>query len=146
MRKGQEDYSRYKNNAIIALSVLAIVVALIAILLNGLQYTEVYNATTPKYVSTSQPMTSTPYAFYMGGANVPLNLQIPNDLSTYVGKVYRVWAIDVGHQHTVSSGTATFDGFSKLATFGGAIGDGFVFEVISTNRIAIISATNVVFS
>lgn len=142
----KKDPDRYKNHSIIALSVFAVVISLIAVLLTGLQYSAVYYYVTPKYVSTSQPMTNYPYAFYIGGANVPLNLQIPNDLTTYVGKIFRVWAIDVGHMHTVTSGTATFDGSSKIATLGGAIGDGFVFEVISGNRIAIISATNVVFS
>ena len=139
-----ERYLRYKNNAIVALSVFAILISAVAVLLTGLQYTSVYYWTTVSYVQSSQPMTVSPFAFYIGGANIPLNLQIPNDLTNYVGKVYRVWAVDAGHAHTVTSGTATFDMVgSKVMTFGGAIGDGFMFEVISPNRIVIISATNV---
>jgi len=33
-----------------------------------------------------------------------------------------------------------------LATFGGAIGDGFMAEVISTTKIVVTSVNNVVFS
>lgn len=136
----------YRNNAIIALSVLSVIIAAVALLLAGLQYNQVYYWTDPQSISHSQAMPNSPYAFYVGGSSIALNLAIPTSLTGYIGKVYRVWSIDAGHAHTVTSGSATFDGGSHTATFGGAIGDGFVFEVISDTRIAIISVYNVVFS
>ncbi len=137
---------KYKGAAIIGLSVFALVCAGIALLLAGLQYGEVNSHVYPYYVKASMPMPPSPYAFYLGkdsGATIELTLS--SDLSSYVGKVYRVWSLS-DKPHRVISGSATFDGGNHIATFGGAIGDGMVFEVISGTRIAMISSTGVTLS
>ncbi len=132
-------------SAIIALSVFGLLIAGIALLLAGLQYTEVYNYSTPKYVLSSQVMANSPYVFYLGGSVIPVQLTIPSDLSSYIGKTYQIWST-TAQPHTVVSTFASFDGSATTATFGGSIGDGFVFSVIAPNRMVITSATNVVFS
>lgn len=145
-KKLLEKKTRY-TNAIIGLLVFATVaIAGIALLLAGLQYGEVNSHVYPYYVKTSIAMPPSPYAFYLGkdsGATIELTLS--SDLSSYVGKVYRVWSLS-DKPHRVISGSATFDGGNHIATFSGAIGDGMVFEVISDTRIAMISSTGVTLS
>lgn len=137
---------KYRGVAIIGLAVFALLCSGIALLLAGLQYGEVNNHVYPYYVKTSMAMPSSPYAIYLGkdsGATIELTLS--SDLSNYVGKVYRVWSLS-DKPHKIISGSATFDGGNHVATFGGSIGDGMVFEVISASRIVMISSTGVTLS
>ena len=76
-------------------------------------------------------------------------MTLPNDLGHLVGIRFRVWS-RTAQPHTIRIAAGglnpTFDGTNKLATFGGAIGDGFVFEVIDRNRIVVEPVRNVVFT
>ena len=74
---------------------------------------------------------------------------LENDLGSRIGRVYRVWSRSAQpHTVRITSGAlaTTWDGTSTLATFGGAIGDGFVFEVISKTQTVLLSVNNVVFT
>lgn len=102
------------------------------------------------YVASGALDGSGPLAHYLDGTAAPLAMTLENDLSARVGKVYRIWSRTAqAHTVRISSGAliSTWDSAgSTLATFGGAIGDGFVFEVISRNQCVLISVNNVVFS
>lgn len=89
---------------------------------------------------------TTPYVFYVDSSAVPAAMVLPNDLSPYIGNKYRIWSrTSQAHTVTISGLGSTFNGAATTATFGGAVGDGFEFEVISGNFIRVTSPVNVVF-
>lgn len=143
-----EKKTRYTNGIIGLLVFATVVLAGTALLLAGLQYGEVNNHTSPKYIYSDMNMPSSPYALYLGkDSTVTVDLTISaSDISNYIGKVYRVWSLS-NKPHTITCGMGiTFDGVNSKATFGTDIGDGIVFEVISITRIAVISVSGITFS
>ncbi len=134
------------RNILIAIAALALIVSVVAVVIAVLAYQKYL---TPVTLSVSQAVPSGVNAVYIDSAASPIGLTLANDMRPYVGKVYRVWSL-TAQAHTVSITTgqsvSTFTGGTRVATFGGAIGDGFVFEVISANHAVVISSTNVVFS
>lgn len=139
---------RYKNAIIGGVVFLAAVISGIALLLAGMQYSEVNNQITPLYIYSDRIMPSTPYVFYLGrnDSTAKVDLTISGDVSGYIGRVYRVWSLN-NKPHTITCGSGlTFDGGNGVATFTGAVGDGMVFEFISDKRIAMISSTGVTLS
>lgn len=142
-----EKTTRAAKNAIIALAVFSLVISAAAVIVGGLGYAEAYRYSGYLSIVTSRAFPTGPFVLYIDQAAIPVVLTLPNNLQDYVGHTYRVWS-RTAQAHVVSiAGTgSTFDGTATTATFGGAIGDGFVFEVIDRNRAVIVSATNVVFS
>ena len=106
-----------------------------------------YKDTLASY-TTSGEIKNTPYKIRLDGA-APLAMTLPNDLSAYVAVTYSIFAGTAqAHTITIPAGTysTTFDGTNTIATFGGAVGDGIMIEVIGKDKIVIISNTNVAFS
>jgi hypothetical protein len=139
---------KYKCGAIIGLAAFAFICSAIALGVSIYFASNVNNHTSPKYIYSDMNMPSSPYAFYLGkDSTVTVDLTISaNDISNYIGKVYRVWSLS-NKPHTITCGSGiTFDGVNSKATFGTDIGDGIVFEVISTTRIAVISVSGVTLS
>lgn len=138
--------SRCCRTATFAAAILAVIVAAIAIGLGSAAYSYYGYFTSPASITGSGLLPSTPYAFYIDSSAIPANMILPNNLSEYVGKVYRIWSRTAqAHTVTISGLGSTFDGVATTATFGGAIGDGFEFEVISANFIRVTNPVNVVF-
>lgn len=134
------------NCALIVLSVLA---AGAALGVGVYAYYAATNANSAATIKAGGVLPSSPYSVYLDSPSIPLAMILPNTLEGRVGKVYRVWSSSAqAHTIQIDAGNQdpTFDGTSTLATFGGAIGDGFVYEVIAPNRIVLISVNNVVFS
>ena len=134
------------RNILIAIAALSLIVSVVAVVVAVLAYQKYL---VPITLSVSQAVPSGNNAVYIDSAVNPIGLTLANDMRPYVGKVYRIWSL-TAQAHTVSITTgqsvSTFTGGTRIATFGGAIGDGFVFEVISANHAVVISSTNVVFS
>jgi len=73
-------------------------------------------------------------------------MTLPSDLSAYLDNFICLFS-KTAFAHTLTAGVgATFDGVNNIATFGGANGDGFCFQVISATRAVVRSNNNVAFS
>lgn len=97
----------------------------------------------------SQEIPISPFGHHLDGKGAPLAMTLPNDLSNYIGITLNVYALDAQpHTITIDSGTltSTWDGANTVATFGGAIGDGITFRVLSKNMITVQFTKNIVFS
>ncbi len=140
---------RYRStrNILISIAVFALIIAIPFAVLAGLAYTGTNQFTSPLAIYVAQQMPVAPYIIHIGGSSIPVALTLPNDLTPYIGKIYRIWSVSP-QIHTVSiQGTGTtYDGVTTVATFGGAVGDGFVFEVLQANRIVLISTNGVTFT
>lgn len=141
--------NRRKLNIILALCVLALSGAVIGIIFGVLGWQEAGHSHSGQSHQINSVIPTTPQGHYLDSTAIALSMALPNDLSGYVGRVYRIWSRSAkAHIIQIASGgfNPTFDGINKVATFGGAIGDGFVFEVTDKDKIVIISVNNVVFS
>jgi len=135
------------RTAILAASILAVIIAVLAIVFGYWGWNGVANYNSPMIVRGSGFFPNSPNVFYIDSAGVAATLTLPSDLTNYVGNVYRVWS-RTSQMHVVrlSAGTE-FVGGSTIATLQGNIGDGFVFEVLSASRIIVWpSPINVVFT
>jgi len=119
----------------LATSVLAIMFGIAAIVLGALAYSYLQYDIAPAFVRGSGPIPPTPYVFYVDAGSAAA-MVLPNDLSAYVGKVIRIWSrTSQAHTLTIDGFGSTFDGLGNTVQFGGAIGDGVVFEVILPNLV-----------
>lgn len=136
--------TRRWNYATFALAILAVLGVAIACGIAGYTYGQM-PASNSLVVSGLLP--TTPYTFLINAAANPITLQMPGNLQDYgTATPYAIWSL-TAQQHVIQLGLgATFDGTNTRATFGGAVGDGLVFQVISATRVAVISVNNVVFS
>lgn len=130
-------------------AIFAIIALAGAFILGGVALNEANNSSSlASYTSSGSTISSTPFKVRIDGAS-PLDLRLPNDLSTYVGKTFVITA-GTAHAHTVTiesgSLTTTFDGSNNIATLGGAVGDGFVMEVIGKDRVVVFGNINTGFS
>ncbi len=135
------------RNIVISVAAFALVIAVLSAIMTYYAYSEAYrySQTAQIYVSSELPIS--PYTFRVGGSATLVELTLPNNLAPYIGKIFRIWSVSPQiHTLTIMGTGSTFDGSSTVATFGGAIGDGFVFEVVTSNLIVVISVNNVVFS
>ncbi len=147
--KSDEISRRYRStrNILISVAAFALVISVVFAVLAGFAYAEAYRYSTPLALYVNQQMPGSPFIFHVGGSALPVALTLPNDLTPYVGRVYRIWSVSPQIHTLAIQGTGTsFDGTNTLATWGGAIGDGLEFEVLQANRIVLISVNNVVFS
>lgn len=128
------------HGATLAAAILAVLISIVGAALGGLAYTEVVKFSGETLIYSSGTLPSSPYPIYLNQAAFALAMVMPTDLSGLVGNVYRVWSL------TAQPHTVTIPSTNQIATLGGAIGDGFVFEVISANRIVVWNAINVVFN
>lgn len=130
--------------ATFALAVLAILGVVVSCGLAGYVFSIQPGSAT---LTVSGVLPATPYTFLINSAANPITIQMPGNLNGYgTATSYAIWSLTT-QQHVIQLGLgATFDGTNSRATFGGAIGDGIVFQVISSSRVAVISVNNVVFS
>lgn len=134
---------------VVALSFLCLAGVVAALVVSVLGYRSATNTQSSTTHLISRVIPVTPFAHYLDATDAPLAMLLENDLSSRVGHVYRVWSRSAQpHTLTIQSGghNPTWDGTSKTATFGGAVGDGFVFEVVDKNKVVLIAVNNVVFS
>jgi hypothetical protein len=97
-------------------------------------------------IASNGVIAPTPYGKYLAATAGPLAMTWPSDLTPFVTRQYRFYSTST-QAHTIQvTGGATYVGGTTLATFGGAIGDGFMAEVISPTKIVVTSVNNVVFS
>lgn len=140
---------RYRStrNILISIAAFSLLISVAFAVLAGFAYSEAYRYSTPLALYVNQQMPGSPYIFHIGGSALPVALTLPNDLTPYVGRIYRIWSVSPQvHTLTIQGTGTTFDGSTRVATFGGAIGDGLMFEVLQWNRIVLISVNNVAFS
>lgn len=134
---------------IVAIVVLTLLLSIIAtvIAVLGWQTADTYHSPTVHLINNVIPTTPGPH--YLAATAIPLAMTLPNDLSGREGHVYRIWSRSAQpHTVQIASGgqNPKFDGGTTLATFGGAIGDGFIMEIIDKNRVVVGPVTNVVFT
>ena len=73
-------------------------------------------------------------------------MTLPGDLSAYINQIICLTS-KTAFAHTLTLGAgATFDGVNTVATLGGAVGDGFCFQVFSSTQVQIRSLLNVAFA
>jgi len=135
------------KTAIFAASVLAVLLAIVAIIFGYWGWNGVSNYNMPAIVRGSGFFPNAPNVFYIDSAGIAATLTLPSDLTNYVGNIYRVWS-RTSQMHVIRLSVGTeFIGGSTVATFQGNVGDGFVFEVVSATRIIVWpSPINVVFT
>lgn len=134
---------------VVALSFLCLAGVVAALVVSVLAYQDAGNPQSATTHLISRVLPVTPFAHYLDATDAPLAMLLENDLSGRVGHVYRVWSRSAQpHTVTIQAGghNPTWDGTSKTATFGGAIGDGFVFEVVDKNKVVLVAVNNVVFA
>lgn len=127
---------------------LFVVVAGLAVLSGIALDRALYTSSDVTIATSNSILPSSPYAIRIDGT-APVATVLPNDLQAYVGRTFYVYSLSAqAHTITITAGTltSTWDGTNTVATFGGAIGDGMTFHVLSRDRIVIVSNTNVVFS
>ena len=140
---------RYRSTRSILIScgAFSLLIAVVFAILAGLAYHYSTQFNSPLSIYVNQQMPVTPYGIHIGGSALPVGLTLPNDLTPYIGNIYRIWSISPqAHTLTIQGTGSTFDGVTTVATFGGAIGDGLMFEVLQANRIVLISVNGVTFS
>jgi hypothetical protein len=136
---------RWSRNFIIATTILAAVVAISALIVGIIAITNGDNAGAQN-IASNGVIAPTPYGKYLAATAGPLAMTWPSDLTPFVTRQYRFYSTST-QAHTIQvTGGATYVGGTTLATFGGAIGDGFMAEVISPTKIVVTSVNNVVFS
>lgn len=133
----------------VATAVLGALVAVAAIIMAGfaIGYAQ-RDAKLQTYVASSAIVNS-PFQHALDATAAPLAMVLPNDLSDYVGKTYQIYSrSNQPHTVTIAAGslTTTYDGVNTIATFGGAIGDGFTMFVLDKNRVVILHSVNIAFS
>ena len=134
---------------IVAAFILCLCATVTSVVIASISIGKSDNDQSSKTYLTSGLLDQTPFSHYLDSTGTHLAMNLENDLSVRVGRIYRIWSRSAQpHTVTILNGaqTSTWDGVNKKATFGGSIGDGFVFEIIDKNKIAVISVTNVVFS
>lgn len=135
------------HGATLAAAILAVLISVAAIVLGALAYNNVSRFTGEVLIHSSGTLPDSPFPIYLNQAAAPLAMLLPIDLGNRVGNVYRVWSRTAqSHTVTLAAGGPTWDGTNRVATFGGAIGDGLVFEVIDTTRVVVWTSINVAFS
>lgn len=146
---GSDAVRRLTSGAVFALIVSTFIISIIAIWLASDARSVSTESRSPMEHLLSREIPPSPLVHYLDSTAGPLTMTLPNDLSAYVGKVYRIRSRSAQpHVVRISTGgdNPTWDGTNTLATFGGAIGDGMVFEVVSKDRIVLDPVTNVAFS
>lgn len=136
-------------NANVALSILVLIAAGVAIYFAAIATQGVSRLENAQSYTISGAILSQPYAAHLDSSAALIAMTLPNDLASYIGKQYSVYSTTAQpHTITIAGGvhTTTWNGVNTIATFGGAIGDGLTFRVISESRIVIVSVTNVAFS
>ena len=120
-----------------AIIVLSSIAAVIGVVFGVLAYNSAAQSTTFASIVRDGVLPDSPYALYLDAPMAALSMTLPIDLTPRIGVIYRVWA-RTAHPHTIQTPLG-------LATFGGARGDGFVFEVIARDLIVVHVVNNVIF-
>jgi hypothetical protein len=135
------------KTAAIAATIVAVGISIAAICFGYWGWTGFNNFNQPTSIYVSQFLPPTPYPFYIEGSGMVLVLTLPSDLSAYRGNIYRIYSNTAqSHIVQIASGGAKFDGITTTATFGGQIGDGFDFELITSKFVNVKFVKNVIFS
>lgn len=125
-----------------AAAVLAVLISIVACVLGGLAFSKLSHFNEPAILYASGTIQATPYVIHLGQAAAPMQMEI---FERDVGSLYRIVSL-TNQPHKVRLQGATWDGVNNMATFGGSVGDGLLYEVISASRVVVHSAINVVFS
>jgi hypothetical protein len=132
-----------------AFSIVATVASIVAVIVGGIAISKANRLhSTAIYTTTSATLTSQEENHFLDASAAPMALLLPADMTDYVGGVYRVYSRTAqAHTVTIALGGATYYGGSaRVATFGGAIGDGFEFLVLSPTIVQVTDVRNVIFS
>jgi len=129
---------------------VAIIISLVAIGLAIATFVGLSNVTAAQSYVTSGPIRPSPYTIFLDSTAAPIAMTLPNDLSSYnVGEEYTVLSRSAQpHTITIEAGAlgTTWDGVNKVATFGGAKGDGLIFHVLAKDLVQVTFVNNVAFS
>lgn len=136
-------------NILIGISVFILILSVCALIFAAFQYYAVEDITGVYITQANGVIPSHPFTTHLSAAAVAQLMTLPNDLSPYIGGPgFTVFSTTAQiHTITIQSGvlSSTWDGVNTVATFGGAVGDGLKFDVISKNRI-VATPINVAFS
>ena len=135
---------------IIALVVLMCLLGLVAFIVSWVALTRTGDATSQVVYQLSAGLRSTPTNQVLSGiAAVTLNM--PNDVSSYVGKVYHI-TCDTPHPHKIVITSGSLPTFwtgavgIRTATCTGGTGSGFSFHVYSNSKIRTFGNSGITFS
>ena len=139
-----------KVNGALGLVILAAVVVIATIIYVAILNGDVYSVTKITSYLSSATIPAKTFTSSLDSTAAPLGMSMLNDLTDYVsGNVYAIYS-NTAQPHTVTliDGVlaTTWDGVNTVATFGGAVGDGITFRVISSTNIVIENIINVSFS
>lgn len=137
------------NSALIGISIIILLLSIFMIIYSAFTYYTVQDLTVVDVIQNNGIISAKPYTKHFVAASIPILRTLPNDLSDYIGAEYTIISTTAqSHKITISSGSlsTTWDGVNTVLTFGGSIGDGLKFNVISKNRIVITSPINIALS
>ena len=137
------------GGCVCATAIVAIIVAAAALGVAIPALTSFGKFTSPRVHLASAELPPSPFVQFLAATGAPLAMTLPNDLTPYLGKTYRIFSASAQpHTVTISAGTlaTTWDGVNTIATFGGAKGDGFEFTVIAKDLVTVLPPKNVGFS
>ncbi len=142
--------NRCRLRFIVALSILCLLGSGAAIWVAVVGYNHGTFMTSTTTYRKSGPISASTSVHFLDATDGALTMTLENDFSGRVGEVYSIVARSAQmHTVTILSGgqNPTFGpGSAKIAKFGGAIGDGFVFQITSANTMFIWFVNNVDFN
>lgn len=130
------------RSAIVAAAILAVLISITACVLGGLAYSNLNQFNEPRLLFASGIIQPSPYVVHLAQAAAPMQVEI---FEKHLGAIYRILSL-TNQPHTVKLIGATWDGTNSNAVFGGSVGDGIVYEFISSSRVVVYNALNVVFN
>lgn len=138
------------RNCMFATAIAVVIVAAGALIWTSVLWSDLNTLTQVNSYLTNGVLGTNDYTVHLDSTAAALAITLPNDLSKYnMGKIYMIHS-NTAQPHTVTIDpgtlTTTFDGVNTAATFGGGVGDGFAFKVISKTRAVVMSPINIVFN
>jgi len=137
------------SGCVCATTIVAAIIAIVAIIMGTLAFVRMSNIIYAQSYVVSGPIRPSPYTIHLDATAAPQAMTLPDDLSDWVGREYAILSgSDQPHTVTIEAGSlgTTWDGVNKVATFGGAKGDGIMFHVIAKDLITVTFTKNIVLS
>lgn len=139
------------TNFFCATTILCVAVSVAALVVASVALSQANRTLTATSYLVSGRIHHHTLSHFLDAPAAPLAMTLPYTLDAYAGPLEYCIHSTTAQSHTITideyvPNQATWDGTNRVATLGGAIGDGFCFKVISPTRAVVTSVTNVAFS